>query len=147
MCLSLVCDKPYKCDQCGRSYAAFDHLRRHKLTQTGERPYAVRQHKISHSGEKPFKCDKCMKAFPTKKGLSIHMRIHNKEAPVTATIISSVGGGGTTNSSAQSQSQDQCNICERFYLTTSSLAAHMRTHAQHSPNRNCRRRSNSNRNG
>ncbi|XP_060666828.1 uncharacterized protein LOC132798854 [Drosophila nasuta] len=33
----------------------------------------------------------------SKKGLNVHMRVHNKKAPVTATSSSSVGGGGTTN--------------------------------------------------
>ncbi|XP_060665452.1 zinc finger protein 189-like [Drosophila nasuta] len=71
----------------------------------------------------PFKCDECIKAFATKKGLSNHMRVHN--------------------SSAQSQSQ-LCEVCGEMVKHRRNLAAHMRTHAQHRPNRNCRRRSNTN---
>ncbi|XP_060665708.1 branched-chain-amino-acid aminotransferase-like [Drosophila nasuta] len=71
----------------------------------------------------PFKCDECIKAFATKKGLSNHMRVHN--------------------SSAQSQSQ-LLEVCGEMVKHRRNLAAHMRTHAHHRPNHNCRRRSNRN---
>ncbi|XP_061469558.1 zinc finger protein 235-like [Rhineura floridana] len=53
-------EKPYKCDECGKSFALQAHLTSHQTI---------------HTGKEPFKCLECGKRFFWKADLTTHQRI------------------------------------------------------------------------
>ncbi|NXC22851.1 ZN629 protein, partial [Corythaeola cristata] len=54
-------EKPYKCQECGRSFAQSSDLISHRRT---------------HTGEKPFPCLVCGKRFGRRCNLTAHQKVH-----------------------------------------------------------------------
>ncbi|KAK1338627.1 hypothetical protein QTO34_019281 [Cnephaeus nilssonii] len=80
--LSHTGEKPYKCSECGKSFARSISLQGHQRLHTGERPYechecgksftwssALHCHQRVHTGEEPYKCNECGK-LPQPAGSS-----------------------------------------------------------------------------
>lgn len=59
--------RPYKCDQCDKSFAQSTNLSAHK--------------KIVHQGIRPYACDICNKRFTRRGYLENHMRTHSSKRP------------------------------------------------------------------
>ena len=64
-------ERPYKCQDCDKSFHQLVKLKRHRLQHTGERPfrcedcgktfktnYHMKEHRVIHSADKYYQCDR-----------------------------------------------------------------------------------------
>uniref|UniRef100_A0A8C8AR82 C2H2-type domain-containing protein n=1 Tax=Otus sunia TaxID=257818 RepID=A0A8C8AR82_9STRI len=115
--------RAWLCPECGRSFAQYERLVKHRQ---------------NHRGRGPYRCDVCGKRFSLKTNLVTHQRIHTGERPFTCGVcgrrFNQKGNLVTHYRTHTGERPFACAQCgKRFAQNKLSLRVHQRVHAAERP--------------
>lgn len=115
-------ERPFSCQECGKSFLLKHHLVTHARVHTGERPHVCPEcgksfahkhclstHMLLHSSQRPYQCLECKKSFTLKHHLVTHARVHSRDRPFV------------------------CRECGRTFPQKRHLATHAKFHSGERP--------------
>lgn len=115
-------ERPFSCQECGKSFLLKHHLVTHARVHTGERPHVCPEcgksfahkhclstHLLLHSSQRPYQCLECKKSFTLKHHLVTHARVHSRDRPFV------------------------CRECGRTFPQKRHLATHAKFHSGERP--------------
>lgn len=142
--------KPFKCEDCGKSFAYRVTLVAHCRNHTGELPFGCEfcekrfsqkrslvLHRRTHTGEKPFGCDICGKRFVQSAHLYSHLRLHTGEKPYQCEVcgdrfrLKDVRDAHLRKHTGERPFK--CNVCGKAFRTSHSFYQHMWIHQGKKP--------------
>uniref|UniRef100_A0A8C3T873 Zinc finger protein 646 n=1 Tax=Chelydra serpentina TaxID=8475 RepID=A0A8C3T873_CHESE len=127
-------ERPFCCEQCGRSYKHAGSLINHKQThKTGlfrcaicqklfYNLMALKNHNRIHFETKRYKCAQCPKAFRLQKQLASHQRVHRERRPPLPSSSS------RKLAHTKRERPYRCEQCGRTYRHAGSLLNHRKSH-------------------
>ncbi|CAM5117807.1 unnamed protein product [Eretmochelys imbricata] len=150
-------ERPFCCEQCGRSYKHAGSLINHKQThKTGlfrcaicqklfYNLMALKNHNRIHFETKRYRCTQCPKAFRLQKQLASHQRVHRERRPPLPSSSSrklahakragkAHADGGRVSEPPTAPKKDpeerpyRCEQCGRTYRHAGSLLNHRKSH-------------------
>ncbi|XP_029103105.1 POZ-, AT hook-, and zinc finger-containing protein 1 isoform X2 [Scleropages formosus] len=135
------------CDLCGKVFRDVYHLNRHKLSHSGEKPYAcpvcglrfkrkdrMSYHVRSHDGSvgKPYVCQNCGKGFSRPDHLNGHIKqVHTSERPHKCQICNASFATRDRLRSHLACHEDKipCQVCGKF-LRAAYMTDHLKKHSE-----------------
>ncbi|XP_062853969.1 POZ (BTB) and AT hook-containing zinc finger 1 [Trichomycterus rosablanca] len=135
------------CDLCGKVFRDVYHLNRHKLSHSGEKPYAcpvcglrfkrkdrMSYHVRSHDGAvgKPYVCQSCGKGFSRPDHLNGHIKqVHTAERPHKCQICNASFATRDRLRSHLACHEDKipCQVCGKF-LRAAYMTDHLKKHSE-----------------
>ena len=110
------CEKPFKCDDCGKHFKSELEVTNHKdncpsithqcvvCKKHYKTKYQLKCHQVLHADARAFGCDTCGKKFNTVSNLNVHKRIHTGEKNFS------------------------CDLCGEKFITSGALLKHKQLH-------------------
>ncbi|XP_064018750.1 zinc finger protein 628-like [Pogoniulus pusillus] len=118
----LIDGRAWLCPDCGRSFAQYERLVKHRQ---------------NHRGRGPYRCDVCGKRFSLKTNLVTHQRIHTGERPFTCGVcgrrFNQKGNLVTHYRTHTGERPFACTQCGKRFAQKPNLLAHQKTHSGRQP--------------